>query len=166
MADLAENTEALKHSFFFRGFFNRRGYFDLDDVSVQQYRQGALETKDRRVLRIWVGSNMLFEQDVNGRERLSDDGKARLDSAMAEFVKYPRTSPLVVEGYAREATADVRFLIGRTRSQLVRDYLIGKFGLDPNYVATMSMGSEARESPEGDTWDGAALALFVPASGM
>jgi phospholipid/cholesterol/gamma-HCH transport system substrate-binding protein len=166
MADLAENTEALKRSFFFRGFFNKRGYFDLDDVSVQQYRQGALETKDRRVLRIWVGSNLLFEQDVNGRERLTDDGKARLDSAMAEFVKYPRTSPLVVEGYAREVTADVRFLIGRTRSQLVRDYLIGKFGLDPNYVATMSMGSEARESPEGDTWDGAALALFVPASGM
>ena len=166
MEDLAENTEALKRSFFFRGFFNQRGYFDLDDVSVQQYRQGALETKDRRVLRIWAGTSVLFEQDANGRERLSDDGKARLDSAMGEFVKYPRTSPLVVEGYAREGTADVRFLTGRTRSQLVRDYLIGKFGLDANYVATMSMGSEARESPEGDTWDGVALALFAPASGM
>ena len=55
MADLAETTEALKRNFFFRGFFNRRGYFDLDDVSVAQYRQGALETGDRRVLRIWLG---------------------------------------------------------------------------------------------------------------
>ncbi|HEX6973688.1 MAG TPA: MlaD family protein, partial [Vicinamibacterales bacterium] len=38
MADLAENAEALKRNFFFRGFFNKRGYFDLQDVSVQQYR--------------------------------------------------------------------------------------------------------------------------------
>lgn len=51
MADLAENSEALKRNFFFRGFFNKRGYFNLQDVSVQQYREGALETKDRRVLR-------------------------------------------------------------------------------------------------------------------
>jgi phospholipid/cholesterol/gamma-HCH transport system substrate-binding protein len=166
MADLAENTEALKRSFFFRGFFNKRGYFDLDDVSVQQYRQGALETKDRRVLRIWVAANVLFDQDPNGRERLTDDGKARLDSAMAEFVKYPRTSPLVVEGYSRELTADVRYLTSRVRSQLVRDYVVGKFGLDPNSLGTMSMGSEARDSPSGDEWDGVALALFVLASGM
>ncbi len=165
MADLAENTEALKRSFFFRGFFNKRGYFDLDDVSVQDYRQGALETKERRVLRIWVAANVLFEQDPNGREHLNDGGKARLDSAMAEFVKYPRTSPLVVEGYGHEVTADVRYLISRARSQLVRDYLVGKFGLDPNVVATMAMGAEASESPAGDQWDGVALALFVPSQG-
>src|SRR5687767_4236835 len=42
MSDLSETTEALKRNFFFRGFFNRRGYFDLDDVSTAEYRQGAL----------------------------------------------------------------------------------------------------------------------------
>jgi phospholipid/cholesterol/gamma-HCH transport system substrate-binding protein len=166
MADLAENTEALKRSFFFRGFFNKRGYFDLEDVSLRQYREGALETEDRRVLRIWVGAVVLFEKDANGHERLSDGGRSRLDSAMAEFVKYPRTSPFVVEGYAREITADVRFLISRARTQLVRDYVVGKFGLDPNYVATMAMGAEAHDSPSGDQWDGIALAMFVPASGL
>ena len=101
MADLAENTEALKRNFFFRGFFNNRGYFDLDDVSVQEYRQGALETKDRRVLRIWVRRDRALRTGRRtARNGSPTDGKARLDSAMAEFVKYPRTSPLVVEGYA------------------------------------------------------------------
>ena len=80
---------------------------------------------------------------------LTDGGKARLDSAMAEFVKYPRTSPLVVEGYAQEVTADERYLLSRARRQLVRDYLVGKFGLDPNVVAIMPMGAEAREQPFG-----------------
>lgn len=166
MADLAENTEALKRSFFFRGFFNKRGYFDLDDVSVQQYREGALETKDRRVLRIWVGVPVLFEEDANGAERLTDEGRARLDSAMSQFVRYPRNSPFVVEGYAHETTGDERFLLSRRRAQLVRDYVVGKFSLDPNFVALMPMGEDASGSPAGDRWEGIALALFVSTSAM
>jgi phospholipid/cholesterol/gamma-HCH transport system substrate-binding protein len=166
MADLAENAEALKRNFLFRGFFNKRGYFDLQDVSVQQYRQGTLETKDRRVLRIWAASAVLFETDANGREVLADGGRARLDSAMAEFVKYPRTSPLVVEGYAPEGTGDARYLLSRARAQLVRDYIVGKFGLDPNAVAIMPMGGEAQGSPNGDRWDGVALALFAPRASL
>ena len=46
MAGLSDNMEALKRGFFFRGFFNRRGYFSLDDISPEEYRQGEL-TKDR-----------------------------------------------------------------------------------------------------------------------
>lgn len=167
MADLAENTEALKRSFFFRGFFNKRGYFDLKDVSLQQYRQGALETGDTRVLRIWIGTPVLFERDAAGRERVSEAGKVRLDSAMSQFLKYPRNSPLVVEGYARPpATRDERFLLSRTRASLVRDYLVAKFGLDANYVGTMPMGSEATDSPAGTDWDGVALAVFVPTAAL
>ncbi len=166
MADLADATEALKRNFFFRGFFNRRGYFDLDDVSVEQYRQGALETNDRRVLRLWLKSDVLFARDAAGVERLSDEGRARLDSAMSQFVRYPRTSPFVVEGYARRPTSDERFLLSRRRAQLVRDYLVGKFALDPNYVATMPMGAEADGSPDGDQWDGVGLAMFITTSAL
>ena len=166
MADLAENTEALKRNFFFRGFFNRRGYFDLDEVSLQQYRQGALETRDRRVLRIWIGAAVLFERDANGREQLSERGRARLDSAMSSYVRYPRDSPFVVEGYAQEATGDQRFLLSRARAKLVRDYIVSRFGFDSNYVTTMAMGDEADGSPSGNRWDGVALALFVAASAM
>ena len=166
MADLAENTEALKRNFFFRGFFNRRGYFDLNDVSVQQYRQGALETRNRRVLRIWLKSAVLFERDAAGRERLTDDGRARIDSAMSQLIGYPRTSPFVVEGYAQEATGDQRFLLSRSRAQLVRDYVVAKFAPDPNFVAIMPMGEDASGSPDGNHWDGVALALFVSTSAM
>ncbi len=161
MSDLAENTEALKRSFFFKGFFNRRGYFDLKDVTVQQYRQGALENGERKVLRIWIGSAGLFERDDQDQERLSDGGRARLDSAMSQFLKYPKNSPLVVEGYSEQSTNHERFLLSRTRAQLVRDYLVGKFGLDTKYLATMPMGREADGSPTGGTWDGVALAIFV-----
>jgi phospholipid/cholesterol/gamma-HCH transport system substrate-binding protein len=166
MSDLSENTEALKRNFFFRGFFNRRGYFDLEDVSVQQYRQGALATKDRHVLRIWVPASVLFERNAEGTEVLSDRGRIRLDSAMSTFVRYPRNTPFVIEGYAREVTGDLRFLVSRSRAQLVRDYIVGKFGLDGNYVAVMPMGEDAVDAPSGNRWDGVALALFVATSAM
>jgi hypothetical protein len=67
----------------------------------------------------------------------------------------------VVEGYAREITGDERYLLSRHRAQLVRDYLVGKFGLDPSFTATMPMGAEAVGSPAGTTWNGIGLALFV-----
>jgi outer membrane protein OmpA-like peptidoglycan-associated protein len=134
---------------------------------VQQYRQGALATRDRRVLRIWVGKPVLFEPGPAEQERLTQGGKDRIDSAMSQFLKYPRNSPLVVEGYASQpATRDERFLLSRRRAALVRDYIVGKYGLDTNYVATMPLGREAVDSPEGNTWDGVALAMFVSASAL
>jgi len=159
--DLAETTEALKRNFFFRGFFNRRGYFDLEDVSVEEYRKGALEANDRRVLRVWVGADVLFEAGVDGEERLTDDGRRRLDSAMAPFLRNPRDTPFVFEGYASGETQADEFLLSRRRAQLVLDYVVAKFKLEARFVTTMAMGPEAPGSPAGDRWEGVALAAFV-----
>lgn len=164
MQNLAESTEALKHNFLFRGFFNRRGYFDLSDISAQQYRGGILETAGRVPLRIWLQTSVLFARDATGKEILTEAGRARLDAAMATFVRYPRTSPLVIEGYAQEATGDQRFVTSRARASLVRDHIVARFGVDPAVVAVMPMGAEAAGSPSGDTWDGVAVALFVDKS--
>ena len=113
------------------------------------------------MLRVWVSSAVIFEKDATGREKLTDDGRRRLDSAMGAFVKYPRDTPLVVEGYAEGITAEERFLASRARAQLVRDYLQGKYGLDGGYVGIMPLGNEAPGNPENDHWDGVALAMFV-----
>jgi phospholipid/cholesterol/gamma-HCH transport system substrate-binding protein len=161
LTDLAASSEALKRNFFFRGFFNRRGFFDIDDLSVEDYRRGALETNDRRVLRVWVSAQVLFELDANGVERLTADGRARLDSAMAPFLGYAPDTPLVIEGYGDGPTRDVQFVLSRSRAQLVRDYVVSKFGLDAGYVGAMPLGPQAPESPANGRWDGVALAAFV-----
>lgn len=161
LTDLAASSEALKRNFFFRGFFNRRGFYDLDDITVEEYRRGALETNNRRALRVWVSAEVLFTKDDSGAEQLTDDGRARLDSAMATFLGYPRDTPFVIEGYADGVTRDVQFVLSRRRAELVRAYVMGKFGLDAGYVTTMAMGPEAPDSPGGGRWEGVALAAFV-----
>jgi phospholipid/cholesterol/gamma-HCH transport system substrate-binding protein len=162
MSDLADNAEALKRNWFFRGFFNRRGYFDINDLSADEYRQGSLEGKDRKALRIWIAGQPLFELQPDGTEVLTDGGRARLDSAMSQFVRYPATNALVIEGYATGGTHDERFLRSKSRAALVADYVTNKFRLDSERVGTIALGSDAKGSPSGDSWDGVALTLFVP----
>lgn len=160
-SDLAEGTEALKRNFLFRGFFNDRGFFDLDSVSREAYQAGALE-RDRTAVRIWIDAGRLFATDAAGVERLGDEGRRRLDSAMADLVRYPRDSPLVVEGYAGRSEGEPAYLQSVDRAQLVREYLLARFRRQASLTDIMPMGSVAVGSPSGDgRWSGVALALFV-----
>ena len=161
-ADLADNMEALKHNFLLRGFFNRRGYFDLDDISPAQYRSGVLENGKRKAMRIWVGSPVLFEPGPDGTtEVLSEGGRARLDSAMATFLQYVPANPIVVEGYAVQGTTGEQFRAGRMRAGMVREYLMGRYELLPQHTGYISLGDDAQGAPDGERWDGVSITLFL-----
>jgi phospholipid/cholesterol/gamma-HCH transport system substrate-binding protein len=162
VSDLADNMEALKHNFLLRGFFNRRGYFDLDAMSAADYRNGLLENGGRKAARIWLASRVLFERRADGPEALTADGKVRLDSAMSTYLKYVPTNPIVIEGYATEGTTDERFRSARQRAGTVREYLLGRYELSPQSTGYIALGDEAAGSPEGDgKWDGVAITLFL-----
>lgn len=162
MADMSEASEALKRNFLFRGFFRDRGFFDLDTVSRDMYQAGSLAGKDRTALKVWLDASMLFTTAPDGTEQLSADGRRRLDSAMAEFARYPRDSPLVVEGYAEATQGGEAYLTSTDRASLVRDYLLARFRRKATLTGVMPMGSLAAGSPRGDNrWAGVALALFV-----
>jgi phospholipid/cholesterol/gamma-HCH transport system substrate-binding protein len=160
-ADLADNMEAMKHNFLLRGFFNRRGYFDLDAISPAQYRTGVLENGKRKAMRIWLKSAMVFEAGPDGTEVLSESGSARIDSAMSTYLKYLPANPLVVEGYAPAATVAERFRLSRRRAGIVREYILGKYDIPPQNAGFIGLGAEAVDSPDKDRWDGVSLTLFL-----
>ena len=166
MSNLEQNTEALKRNWFFRGFFRDRGYFDLDDISPADYRDGALRRGGRRDLRIWLKADLLFESTPEGDPRLSDGGRSRLDSAMSTFLTYPLDSPLVVEGYSTAGSRADDFRLARVRAAQVRAYVIERFDLDPRRVGAVPLIGPAEGSPEGDEWDGVALTMFVPSEAI
>lgn len=164
MAGLAENMEALKRNFFFRGFFRNRGYFDLASLSPADYREGVLTNGgERRPVRVWLSSPVLFEPAPPGAgaEQLTESGKARLDSAIAPYLDHLADNVLIVEGYAQQGTRDEEYLRSRARAVMVRNYLIGKFHLDPQAAGLMPLGAQSEGSPDGQPWDGVALAVFM-----
>jgi phospholipid/cholesterol/gamma-HCH transport system substrate-binding protein len=162
VSDLAEGTEALKRNFLFRGFFRQRGFFDLDSLSREAYQSGVLEGDRRTALRIWIEAGGMFERTPDGVEQLTAAGRRRLDSAMADLVRYPRDSPLVVEGYAQSRESEAPYLMSDDRAQLVREYLIARFRRQTTLTGVMAMSDRAPGSPSGDgRWSGVALVLFV-----
>lgn len=163
MSDLAENTEALKRNWLFRGFFNRRGFFNLRDLSVDEYRRGALEEDNRVALRVWLDADGLFNTRADGAEELTADGRRRVDLAMAPLLRYPADSPLVVEGYAPVTVSpEVRFIQAQARAEIVREHLERRFRRSASLTGIMPMGFEATDGPRADgRWNGVALAIFV-----
>ncbi len=161
VANMADVTEAMKHNFLLRGFFNRRGYFDLDAISPAQYRAGVLENGKRKAMRIWLGSPVLFQTAASGAEELTDDGRARIDAAITTFLEHLPTSPLVIEGYASDGSEGDRYRVSRQRAGIVREYVLGRFGLTANNTGYIALAGNAVASPSGDHWDGVALTLFI-----
>ncbi len=159
--NLADNTAALKHNWFFNGYFKRRGYYSLSEISPDEYRKGALEVDGRKRMRVWLEAPQLFITRLDGELALADTASPRLDAAMADFLQYTGSVPLVIEGYAQAGGLAERFVNARKRAALVREYLISRFALNPDSVGVMPLGSVATGSPAGNTWDGVAIAAFV-----
>jgi len=157
MSDLADDTEALKHNFLFRGYFNRRGFYDLGGITSSDYSKSSFGKGFKRH-RIWMEGANLFTRDSKGVESISAEGKLRLDEAMTEILKFPRNGPLMIEGFAGEGMASQQYLLGRRRAVRVQTYIIDRFHLRPNYVGIISMGSE--KATTGGLKEGVALVSF------
>jgi phospholipid/cholesterol/gamma-HCH transport system substrate-binding protein len=140
MSDLAENLEAMKHGFFFRGFFKDRGFYDLASLSPDEYQSKAFE-KNVTKERAWIKQDDLFIVKATGSEELSEAGRNKLNAAMANFLRFTKDRAVIIEGYAIAGTLDEQFLNSRDRAAKVRDYLVKKFTLSPGYIGIMPMGS-------------------------
>lgn len=165
-ADLADNMEAMKHNFLLRGFFNRRGYFDLNAISPAEYRNGVLENGKRKAMRIWLSVPVLFETGPDGEEALTDEGRNRVDSAMTTYLRHVPSNPIVIEGYATEGTLGDRYRVSRQRAAIVREYVLGRYGLTPQNIGYIALGSDAQGSPSGKAWDGVALTMFLDTAAL
>jgi phospholipid/cholesterol/gamma-HCH transport system substrate-binding protein len=159
MSDLAEDTEALKRSFFFRGFFKDRGFYDLDRLSLAEYESKEFN-KDFKKERAWIQQVDLFTVRPDASEELSDRGKQKVDTAMADFLGSIRDNALIVEGYAGSGTSDEQFRRSLERAVKVREYLLKRFSLSAEYVGVMPMGTVRLNSPAGAVQDGVALVLL------
>ncbi len=156
-ADLADNMEALKRNWLFRGFFRKRGFYDLNAVSVNDYLAGKVAPNRLRE-RSWVHKQELFAADAQGEEVLSEAGRTALGKLVTPYLRFAPDTPMVVEGYASEGPEAEQFLRSRDRAQLVRRYIVDRFGLNARYVGAIPMGGVASSS--GEPWDGVAIVYF------
>ncbi|MGH9771456.1 MAG: MlaD family protein [Candidatus Acidiferrales bacterium] len=159
MQNLADDTEAIKHNFLFRGFFHRRGFYSFDTLTPKKYAFSRFVKKPRA--RVWIAAAGLFQKGPKGKQQLTKQGRAILDQNMSGLVPYLPRNPIIVEGYAGQGMPDQRYLASRQRAVVVRHYLISRFHLDPKRIGIMPMGDQPPHRSKKKMWDGICLVLVV-----
>lgn len=159
MTNLADDTEAIKHNFFFRGFFNRRGFYSMEAFTPAKYAASRFVKKPRD--RIWIAAAGLFTTGSDGRQELSKGGRSILDQNMSPLLPYLPRNPIMVEGYAITGMPDERYRVSRERAVEVRNYLISQFHLNPKMVGIMPMRDQPPKGVGKEIWNGVCLVLVV-----
>jgi phospholipid/cholesterol/gamma-HCH transport system substrate-binding protein len=154
--NMAEDTEALKHNFFFRGFFNRRGYYSLANLSPQEYRRSELFGSAHSP-RAWLQAQALFQQGPHGAEELSESGKHAIDGAVASLGDSIFTHPIVIEGYSDRPQPADALSSSYARSQLVRNYLEARYPFAAKKVVVMPLSETPPPRLGHDHWSGVSI---------
>lgn len=157
--NIADETEALKHNFLLRGFFNKRGYYNLASISPDQYR------KDRAFAppnsdRAWLPADQLFHSKPDGVEELTAQGRSALNSVVTSYGGSILERPIIVEGYADNDNAGDCLALSRRRAILVRNYLQGHFAINSAKVGALALENRPPDGAAYSTWNGVAIVLL------
>ena len=157
--NLAEDTAALKQEFFFRGFFKKRGYDDLDHLPITPYRKGELFKKLSQH-REWISADSLFATDQSGKEILTQQGQRQVDAAISQLPDL-YSAPIIIEGYAQASSAADQLVISRARAVLIRSYLEIPFHLQSKNLGVIALGTAPPLKADKTTWDGICLVQLL-----
>ena len=158
-SNMADETEALKHNLFLRGFFRRRGYYNLAEISPAKYRNDHMFTSTTPV-RSWVTSDDLFVQDSSGTEQLTTEGKRLLDVDVSKYGDAIIESPIVIEGYWNGVNAADQLVHSRSRAVLVRGYLQNRFQIPASHIGIVAMKALPPKGLDRTTWDGVCIVVL------
>ncbi|HMG37116.1 MAG TPA: MlaD family protein [Blastocatellia bacterium] len=158
-ANLADATEALKHNFLTRGFFKKRGYYTLADLSPEKYRRDHAFTNPANG-RAWLSGSELFQRGANGEEELSAKGKALLNNTIGSYGDSIIEAPIVIEGYSNGNAPADQLRLSRSRAIMVRHYLQQRFQMDTKNLGVVPMKNSPPNGFDRSTWDGICLVVI------
>jgi phospholipid/cholesterol/gamma-HCH transport system substrate-binding protein len=158
-SNLADDTDALKHEFFFRGFFKKRGFYDLEQLAPADYVK-ACEKGESCRSRAWLDAPDLFAAGNEGKVTLTENGRSEIDHAVSPFIGSLPDRIVIVEGYCSAGTADQRFVVARERAELVRQYLEAHFHLLHRDLGVVSLGDRPPRNTGRSMWNGVGIVFF------
>jgi phospholipid/cholesterol/gamma-HCH transport system substrate-binding protein len=154
--NMAEDTEALKHNFFFKGFFNQRGYYTLASLSPQEYRRSKLFSSARSP-RAWLEATSLFQHGPHGTEELSPEGKRSIDTVVASLGDVIFKHPIVIEGYSDAPEPADAIYLSYARAQVVRNYLDARYPFVAKNLGVIPLSATSPPGTEHDHWSGVCI---------
>jgi len=161
---MADDTEALKHEFFFRGFFKKRGFYSVKEMTPDQYRSNPYFNSQRN-RRVWLNAADAFGKDSNGNEVLSAAGEVEIDQVIGIAKDSVIGQQIIVEGYSNQPSAADEIATSRSRSLIVAHYLEKRFHLSAKNIGLMPLNATAPPPSGKDSWNGACIVLLAGTAG-
>jgi phospholipid/cholesterol/gamma-HCH transport system substrate-binding protein len=152
VTDFQENMEALKHNFFLRGYFNKRGYEDSADLEA--HRIGGLP-QGTPVKAFTYAARQLFD----GRDSAKLKNQKSLDAAGDFLAQNQFGVAVVVVSTGMEGDTKKDLVLTEARAMVVREYLAENFGFDNDLLKTLGMGKQTGANLDAD-WGSIQILIF------
>jgi phospholipid/cholesterol/gamma-HCH transport system substrate-binding protein len=134
-----ENMEALKHNFFLRGFFKKRGYEDSEELRAHEIARLPAEPPVKKFEYV---ARKIFDKP--------DTAKLKNQKALDEAGRFLETNKfgfaVVAASTGMKGDTEKDRLLTEARSMVVRDYMTQNFKFDDTRVKTIGLG----KSPDAD----------------
>jgi outer membrane protein OmpA-like peptidoglycan-associated protein len=135
-ASFQDDADALKHNFFLRGFFERRGYEDTGDLKKNNISHLPSERINKEFV---FDAKDLFDKPDNAKLK----NQKSLDGA-GNYLEQTKFSLAVIAVSADTGDAGTDRELTLARAKVVRDYLVQKFKFDDKHLKIIGLGKNPK----------------------
>jgi len=128
-----DDLEALKSNFLLKGFFNKRGYVDSDEL--KKHEISALPG-GQPLKTFTLGAKQLFGKDTSAK--IKDNNALK---GVGDYLQNQKFGSVVVVAAAgMKGDSDKMLTLTQAQSTVVRNYLVQNFKLEDARIKTMGLG--------------------------
>lgn len=133
VTSMNEDMDALKSNFFLRGFFNKRGYVDSDQL------------KKHEIAKLPAGpAQKSFSYDTKEVFDKPEAAKLKNQKRLKDAGEYLQgghfTQAVIVASASMKGDSDKSLIATQAQAMVIRNYLIQNYRLDDTRVKTMGLG--------------------------
>jgi phospholipid/cholesterol/gamma-HCH transport system substrate-binding protein len=159
VTSMHEDMDALKSNFFLRGFFNKRGYVDSDQLKKHEIAKLPAGTPQKQFA---YDAKDIFDKPTGAKlknqKKLKDAGEFLQDGNFGEVV--------IIASASMKGDSDKELIATQAQAMVVRNYLVQNYKLDDTRIKTMGRGKTEEGGENGkieiDVYRGDANAAAIP----